>query len=129
MQPIFPLGSKASATALKLSPGVISNGHIFVTGMTGSSTDGTMPTDPATQFRSAFDKIRAVLHAAGTDTNAIVEMTSYHVGIHDHFDTFNEVRCEYVSDPFPAWTAIEVAALRRSGALVEVRVIAQAPSE
>lgn len=125
MRAIFPQGSEGSAKALKLSPGVLSNGHIFVTGMTGSLADGTMPEDPITQFHSAFSKIRAVLQAADTDTHAIVEMTSYHVGIHDHFDLFNEVRCAYVSDPFPAWTAVEVAALRRPGAVVEVRVIAQ----
>jgi enamine deaminase RidA (YjgF/YER057c/UK114 family) len=128
MRAIFPQGSKAGAKALKLSPGVVSHGHVFVTGMTGSLDDGSMPGDPATQFRSAFDKIRAVLRAAGTDTHAIVEMTSYHVGIKDHFDLFNDVRCAYVSDPFPAWTAIEVAGLRRPGALVEVRVIAEAPT-
>ncbi|MEH6738827.1 MAG: RidA family protein [Sulfitobacter sp.] len=127
MHAIYPKGSKLSAQDLRLSPGVVSRGHIFVTGMTGSLQDGTMPDDPATQFRAAFDKIRSVLIAAGTDMHAIVEMTSYHVGIHDHFDLFNEVRCEYVSDPFPAWTAVEVAALRRQGALVEVRVTAEAP--
>lgn len=127
MHAIYPNGSKPSAQDLRLSPGVVSRGHIFVTGMTGSLQDGTMPDDPTTQFRAAFDKIRSVLVAAGTDTHAIVEMTSYHVGIHDHFDLFNEVRCEYVSDPFPAWTAVEVAGLRRQGALVEVRVIAEAP--
>lgn len=127
MQAIYPEGSHKSAKALRLSPAVLSGGHLFVTGMTGSLTDGTMPDDPETQFRSAFDKIRAVLHAAGTDTDAIVEMTSYHVGIHDHFDMFNDIRCEYVNDPFPAWTAVEVAGLRRAGAMVEVRVIAEAP--
>ncbi|WP_370399166.1 RidA family protein [Sulfitobacter sp. JB4-11] len=128
MHAIFPDGSQTSATALKLSPGIVSNGHIYLTGITGSLPDGSMPGDPATQFRSAFDKIRAVLQAGGTDTDAIVEMTSYHVGIHDHFDLFNEVRCTYASDPFPAWTAVEVAALRRPGALVEIRVIAAAPT-
>ncbi|MEH6524068.1 RidA family protein [Sulfitobacter sp.] len=127
MHAIYPNGSKPSAQDLRLSPGVVSRGHIFVTGMTGSLQDGTMPDDPATQFHAAFDKIRSVLVAAGTDTYAIVEMTSYHVGIHDHFDLFNEVRCKYVCDPFPAWTAVEVAGLRRQGALVEVRVIAEAP--
>lgn len=127
MHAVYPKGSQHSALSLRLSPGVVSGAHIFVTGMTGSLEDGTMPDDQAAQFRAAFDKIRSVLQAAGTDTHAIVEMTSYHIGIHDHFDLFNDVRCEYVSDPFPAWTAVEVAALRRQGALVEVRVIAEAP--
>lgn len=52
-------------------------------------------------------------------------MTSYHVGLQAHFDLFNEIRCAYVSDPFPAWTAVEVAALRRPGAIVEIRAVAQ----
>ena len=126
MHALFPSGSEASAKSLNHSPGILSNGHIFVTGMTGSLPDGTMPDDPVTQFRTAFDKIRGVLQAAGSDTHAIVEMTSYHDSIQGHFDLFNKVRCSYVSDPFPAWTAVEVAALRRPGALVEVRVIAAA---
>ncbi len=31
---------------------------------------------------------------------------------------------DYVREPFPAWTAIEVAGLRRGGATMEIRVIA-----
>jgi len=110
--------------AMKLSPGIVSNGHVFVTGMTGSLTSGEMPTDPEAQFRSAFDKIGAVLAEAGLTSADIVEMTSYHVGIAEHFDLFSDVRADYVADPYPAWTAVEVAALRRPGALVEVKVVA-----
>jgi len=69
--------------ALALSPGIAAGGFIFVTGMTGSGADGSMPPEPENQFRRA-----------------------------------------YVRDPFPAWTAVEVAGLRREGALVEIRVIA-----
>ncbi|MGL5008792.1 MAG: Rid family hydrolase, partial [Paracoccaceae bacterium] len=58
------------------------------------------------------------------DFGAVVEMTSYHVALRAHFDLFNRVRAAYVRDPFPAWTAVEVAGLRREGALVEIRVIA-----
>lgn len=109
---------------MKLSPGVVSNGHVFVTGMTGSLADGTMPEDAEAQFRRAFDKIGAVLAEAGLTCADIIEMTSYHVGIADHFDLFSAVRAEYVAEPYPAWTAVEVAGLRRAGALVEVKVVA-----
>lgn len=51
-------------------------------------------------------------------------MTTYHVGLRDHFDLFNQVRLEYLEEPYPAWTAVEVAGLRREGAIVEIRVIA-----
>ncbi|MEP4194647.1 MAG: RidA family protein [Aliishimia sp.] len=121
---LFPPNSRPQAEALKLSPGIVSNGHVFLTGVTGSLPDGCMPFEPETQFRSAFDKIGEVLAQAGLDHSAIVEMTTYHIGMEYHFDLFETVRAQYVQDPFPAWTAIEVAGLRRSGALVEIRVVA-----
>ena len=83
-----------------------------------------MPQDPEDQFRSAFDKIAAVLLVENLTLQSIVEMTSYHVGLREHFDLFNSVRCDYVKEPYPAWTAVEVAGLRREGALVEIRVVA-----
>lgn len=124
---IYPQGLSAGDVALKLSPAVLSNGHLFLTGMTGSAPDGDMPSAPQTQFRAAFDKISGLLTAAGTDFGAVVEMTSYHIDIATHFDAFTSVHAEYVRSPFPAWTAVEVSGLRRAGALVEIRIIARAP--
>ena len=121
---LFPPGSKDQATQIKVSPGIVSGDHVFLTGVSGSLPDGSMPEGVEEQVRSAFEKIGSVLAEAGLSHDAIVEMTTYHVGIHEHFDLFNEVRCEYVSDPFPAWTAVEVAALRRTGTVVEIRVVA-----
>lgn len=121
---LFPPGSRDQAAKIGVSPGVVSGNHVFLTGVTGSQTDGSMPEGVEDQVRSAFDKIGSVLAEAGLSHNAIVEMTTYHVGIHEHFELFNEIRCEYVSDPFPAWTAVEVASLRRPGAMVEIRVVA-----
>jgi enamine deaminase RidA (YjgF/YER057c/UK114 family) len=126
--PLIPPGMEGATEVLALSsPGVLSHGHVFVTGMTGSDAQGRMPDDPVTQFRTAFDKIAAVLAEAGFDFGAVVEMTSYHIGLRDHFDLFNSVRRTYVRDPFSAWTAIEAGGLRREGALVEIRVIAALP--
>lgn len=60
MTPLFPNGAKAQADAIKVSTGIVSHGHVFLTGVTGSLADGTMPMDAEAQFRSAFDKIGAV---------------------------------------------------------------------
>jgi enamine deaminase RidA (YjgF/YER057c/UK114 family) len=117
-------GHGATAFALKLSPGIVAGDFVFLTGMTGSRADGSIPSDAAEQFRAAFDKIGAVLAEDGLGHDAIVEMTSYHVGLRQHFDLFNAIRGEYVAEPWPAWTAVEVAGLRREGAIVEVRVVA-----
>ncbi len=123
---IYPDGVSAADIPLKLSPGVISHGHLFLTGMTGSAPDGTMSSDPETQFRAAFDKISGLLATIGADFGAVVEMTSYHIDMARHFDVFEMVHGDYVRPPYPAWTAVEVAGLRRPGALVEIRVIARA---
>ncbi|WP_223274788.1 RidA family protein [Tateyamaria sp. syn59] len=107
-----------------MSPGILSNTHVFLTGVTGALADGVMPDSQQAQFHACFDKIAAVLAEADLGLDALVEMTSYHVGLRAHFDVFDRVRLQHLSAPYPAWTAVEVAGLRRPGAVVEIRVIA-----
>ncbi len=121
---VMPAQFRSAADALKMSPAIISGGHVFLGGVTGSDGLGQMPDSPAAQMRSAFDKIGVVLHEAGLSFQSVVEMTTYHIGLRAHFELFDSIRLEYVSAPYPAWTAIEAAGLRREGAIVEIRVIA-----
>ena len=125
--PLIPEEFKDGAEQAHMSPGVLSGDFVFVTGMTGSDPNGSMPRDLEIQFRNAFEKIRIVLQEGGLNLSAVVEMTSYHVGLREHFEQFDNVRLEYFSEPFPAWTAVEVAGLRRKGAVVEIKVIARIP--
>lgn len=124
---IVPPGWEA-ASALTLSPGVLAGGVLRITGMTGSGPDGAMPEGAEAQCRAAFAKIEAVCRAAGLDLSHLVETTSYHVGLADHFDAVVAVRAEMLSEPYPAWTAVEVAALRRPGALLEISAVAHVPA-
>lgn len=128
MQPLIPTELQSYYDEWKMSPGIVSNGHIFFTGFTGVDENGELSSNPETQIRCVFEKIGLVLREAGTAYNAIVEMTSYHVGLRDHLDTFKAVRSEFVTEPYPAWTAIEVAGFVRENAIVEIRVIAKAPN-
>jgi enamine deaminase RidA (YjgF/YER057c/UK114 family) len=121
---IVPPELRAVTDQLKMSPAIVSGANVFLTGVTGSDAQGEMPDDPETQMKNAFEKIGVVLGADGLTFRSIVEMTTYHVGLRDHFDLFNEVRLGYLDEPYPAWTAVEVAGLRREGAIVEIRVIA-----
>lgn len=121
---IIPLEYSGAAEHLKMSPAILSGNHVFLNGVTGGDLAGQMPNNPEEQFRNCFDKIGTVLGEAGLTFDAIVEMTTYHVGLRGHFDLFDKVRLEHVGKPYPAWTAVEVAGLRREGAVVEVRVIA-----
>lgn len=121
---IIPEAFRSAAEAAGMSPGVVSGGHVFLTGVTGSGADGAMPEEAEQQFRVAFEKIGLVLAEAGCGLDAVVEMTSYHVGLRVHFELFDAVRRELFAAPYPAWTAVEAGGLRREGAVVEIRVIA-----
>ena len=121
---IIPKAFRQAAEAARMSPGIVSGGHVFLTGVTGSGADGAMPESYVAQFEAAFEKIRLVLAEAGCGLDDVVEMTSYHVGLREHFEVFDKVRRALFCEPYPAWTAVEAGGLRRVGAVVEIRVIA-----
>ncbi len=123
-QAITPPEFRTASDELKMSPGILSGNFVFLTGVTGSDTKGQMPEDPETQFRKTFEKMEIVLREAGLTLQSIVEMTTYHVGLREHFDLFDSIRLEFLDAPYPAWTAIEAGGLRREGAVVEIRAIA-----
>ena len=62
------------------------------------------------------------------DFTDVFDTVSYHVGIHDHFGDFIAVKARYVPEPFPAWTAIGVAALARSGLVIEIKAVVLVPT-
>lgn len=126
---IMPPAMRAAAERANMSPAILSGNHLFLTGSTGGDADGQMPADPATQMRNAFGKIGIILQEAGLSFDAVVEMTSYHVGLRDHFEIFDAIRLELFEAPYPAWTAVEVAGLRREGAIVEIRIVANTQLE
>ncbi|WP_299622301.1 RidA family protein [uncultured Tateyamaria sp.] len=122
---LIPPALRDACAAAGMSPGIVSGTHVFLTGVTGAGADGAMPQTAEAQFHACFDKIAAVLAEAHLTLDAVVEMTSYHVGLRGHFDLFDEIRRARLHDPYPAWTAVEVAGLRRVGAIVEIRIVAQ----
>ncbi|MDF1792077.1 MAG: Rid family hydrolase [Thalassobaculaceae bacterium] len=109
----------------KMSPGLISGDHVFLTGFTGTGADGRCSADPETQFRTAFGQVEMVLREAGLDFFAVVEMTTYHIGLRVHLDLFRAVRSEFVGEPYPAWTAIEVSGFASADTIIEIRVVAR----
>ena len=79
--------------------------------------------DPAQQFRSIFERIDRILQEAGSGLDRIVDMTTYHIDMHEHIEAFTEVKSEYVPN-LPSWTAVGVTELYSPRAFVEVKVIA-----
>ena len=81
--------------------------------------------DPVQQFRNVFERIDQILRGAGSSLDRIVDMTTYHVDMHEHIQDFIEVKSEYVPN-LPSWTAVGVTELYSPRAFVEVKVIAAA---
>lgn len=109
------------------SPVLDTGAFVFFSGMTGVRADGSVASDPEEQIRDVFVFLAANLKVAGLSFDDMVEMTSYHVGLREHLAAFTKVKDEYVSAPYPAWTAIGVSELITEGTIIEVRIIAKRP--
>ena len=148
---IVPTGLQQVYDTWHFAPAVIANGLIFCSGIIGTSPDGEKPArsafeganatleekqaalgalvavrDPQAQFETAFEALEAVLAAADASLADIVELTTYHVDIARHMETFMRVKDSYIKAPYPAWTAIGASELIVPGGLVELRAIAAA---
>ncbi|MFT5390958.1 MAG: enamine deaminase RidA (YjgF/YER057c/UK114 family) [Gammaproteobacteria bacterium] len=127
MQSIIPEGQQATYDNSHFSPAVIDGDRIYLSGIIGTDANGSVPTDPKTQFECAFETVNTILEAAGATLSDIVEITTYHIDLHDHLGVFFAVKDAYIKEPYPAWTAIGVSALARRKGLAEIRVIAAKP--
>ncbi|NGO54854.1 Rid family hydrolase [Allomesorhizobium camelthorni] len=108
-----------------MSPGLECDGFVFLTGFNGMSLDGELSLDPSEQIQEAFAQVNMVLCEGGMCFEDVVEMTSYHVGLRDHLEQFKAIRAQYVHEPYPAWTAVEVAGFASEGVIIELRVVAR----
>jgi enamine deaminase RidA (YjgF/YER057c/UK114 family) len=108
-----------------LSPGLDTGEFVFFSGITGTHPNQSVAADPTTQFRDTFKFLLANLRVAGLGFEHVVDMTSYHVGLRRHLTAFIKVKDEFISEPYPAWTAIGVTELITEGTLVEIRAVAK----
>lgn len=122
---IVPNGRESWYHDWHYSPAIAAAGFVFVSGCTGARADGSISDNPARQFRQGFENVGQSLEAAGLSFDDVVEMTTYHVGLMTHMDTFCTVKDQFIGEPYAAWTAIGISELAVPGALVEIRVIAR----
>ncbi|RST87380.1 RidA family protein [Aquibium carbonis] len=150
-RPIVPASLRGVYDQWHFAPAVVANGFVFCSGIVGTSPGGETPgedglkgaeatladadaplaalmavKDPEAQFATAFEALKAILAEAGCDLSDVVEITTYHVDIARHMATFMTVRDRYLSEPWPAWTAIGVSELIVPGGLMEIRAVAVA---
>ena len=116
---------QAPAAIGPYSQGVVTGGLLF--------TSGQLPIDPATgkipdvsieeKAHIVFKNLAAIARQAGTNLDNAVKTTVFLADI-GNFQAVNEVYAQYFSEPYPARSAFQVAALPL-GADVEVEAIFQ----
>lgn len=123
---VFPPGSQALYERNRYSAAIRSNGFLFVSGQVGSRDDGSPEPELETQIRTAFDKLNAVLSAAGCTFDDVVDVTLLVVNPETTLDTLWKVLPDYWGQaPYPALTGMGVTWL--SGFQFEIKVIARLP--
>lgn len=123
---ILPDALKSTYQNFKFAPGVRAGGLLHMSGILGTGADGKVPSDPAEEFEAAFQQARMVLGEAGLDFTDIVEMTTFHIGLQEHIGTFMAVKDKYITEPYPAWTAVGTTELAFPGARMELKITALA---
>jgi enamine deaminase RidA (YjgF/YER057c/UK114 family) len=121
---VFPAGRHALYDKHRYSPAVRSNGFLFVSGQVGSREDGTPEPDLEAQVRLAFQNLSAILEAANSSFDDVVDVTVFMIDPDAHFEKIWSVVRDYWGDaPYPNATAIGVTWL--SGFQFEIKVIAK----
>ncbi len=112
------------------SPAVRAGNLLFISGMTASDPKGGLvgEGDIARQTEYIYEKMAAVLAAAGADFSHVVETTDYFTDLKDYDKTAAVRRKVFGGPPYPAATGVRVAGLIRPGALIEIKAVAVLPA-
>ena len=115
---------EAPAAIGAYSQAVKANGMLFASGQLGidPATGEFAGADFRSQAEQAVKNVAAILKAAGTDASHVIKTTVFLTDM-ANFAVLNEVYSTLFTAPFPARSAVAVAALPKGG-LVEIEVIA-----
>lgn len=124
---IYPKGQKGApgfySPAVKVDCGNME--MIFVTGqqVEGNENGEARTDDIAEQTESAFQQLEKILNAAGSSLDDVVKAQIFLTDMND-FPIVSEIRKKYFAKSKPASTLLEVNAMTRQGAKIEIEVIA-----
>jgi 2-iminobutanoate/2-iminopropanoate deaminase len=102
---------------------------IYTSGEQGRDRNGDLPTDIRAQSIQLLENIKAALAAVGATFDNVIKLNVYMLDLRKHQPIWSEVKQQYVnkSSP-PASTTVQVSALTREGALLEVEAVAALPA-
>lgn len=120
---INPPGSEKVYEKLQFSQAVVVGDTVWVSGQVGMDATGLPGDGIEAQARLAFQNLQRVLAAAGSSLEDIVELVSFHTSMNAIRD-FGKVKAEFITQNYPAWTAVGVSALAFPQLLVEIKATA-----
>lgn len=121
---VIPGGMRQFYDQFHFAPAARTGDRLFCSGQIGFGPDGKVSEDAETQFVQAFENLGLILKEAGLGFGDIVDITTFHVGLQAHMQTFMAVKDRFIAEPYPAWTAIGITELAIPGALVEIKATA-----
>ena len=105
------------------SQGVVSNGHIFLSGQIPLNSNGELlDGNIQEQVALVFQNIQHLLETQNCTLQNIVKITVFLKDIED-FDAVNDKMIELLEEPYPARSLVQAAALPKN-VDVEIEVIA-----
>jgi reactive intermediate/imine deaminase len=98
---------------------------LFISGQVGQDSEGNLVSkgDMAAQARHAMKNITALLEAAGATWENVIKINNYITDM-SQIGTVGQVRREFIKEPFPTSTSVEVKSLARPDFLIEIEAIA-----
>ncbi len=124
-RPLVPEGRQQSYERSKYAPATQAGELVFLSGVIGVARGED--NGPTAQFERAFERLTSLLADLDLAIEDVLEMTTYHVNLGAYRREFLAVKDDYISEPYPSWTAIGVDRLWLDQALIEIRVIAVRP--
>jgi reactive intermediate/imine deaminase len=107
--------------AVKAAPGEM----LFVAGCVAVDADGNVVGhgDIRAQTHQVMRNFQAVVEAAGMTMGDVVKITNFLIDVRD-YPAMAEVRQQYLQEPYPASTMVQVSNFLYPGLLVEIEGIA-----
>ncbi|WP_243717510.1 RidA family protein [Actinomadura darangshiensis] len=111
----------------RISQAVRAGGFIHVSGQAGFDEHGkTVPGGFLEQGRQAFRNVQRVLAEAGADLDDVVKIGIFVRDMAADLDDVIRLRGEFLSEPYPADTLLEVSSLAQPDWRIEVEATALA---
>ncbi|WP_245869465.1 RidA family protein [Actinomadura meyerae] len=109
----------------RISQAIRAGGFIYVSGQAGIDEQGrTVPGGFMEQGRRAFQNVQRVLEAAGADLTDVVKIGIFVRDMAADLDGVIRLREEFLSEPYPADTLLEVSSLAQPDWRIEVEAVA-----